>query len=156
MKTLLILSLITISSLAYAGQAPDKKAAPATPTSVAPVMPGFVPAPAGARVFFANLKNRQVIPSKFVVKFGVEGMKIVPAGALVNGTGHHHLIIDGASIPAGQIVPADATHIHFGKGQTETEIDLSPGKHKLTLQFANGAHASYGPELADTVDVVVK
>jgi hypothetical protein len=151
------LSLI-VSSIAIAGQSPTGNATAKAPTyaGAAAMPPGFVMAPKGSRVFFANLKNRQTIPTKFKVKFGVEGMKIQPAGELVTGTGHHHLIIDGNSVPMGQIVLADATHIHFGKGQTEAEIELAPGPHKLTLQFANGVHASYGPELADTVDVVVK
>jgi len=37
-------------------------------------------------------------------------------------------------------VPFDDTHLHFGKGQTEASIVLAPGKHKLTLQFANALH----------------
>jgi hypothetical protein len=156
MKTLSISLVLLAASFVYAGQSPDKNAAAPTYAGTSAPAPGFVMARKGSRVYFENLKNRQVIPRKFKVKFGVESMKVAPAGELVEGTGHHHLIIDGNTVPAGQIVPADATHIHFGKGQTEAEIELTPGKHKLTLQFANGVHASYGPELADTVDVVVK
>lgn len=112
--------------------------------------------PKGAKVSFINLKNGQTVAKKIAVKFGVSGMKVHPAGELVEGTGHHHLIIDGEPTPVGQVVVADATHIHFGKGQTETEIELAPGKHKLTLQFANGAHMSYGPSLSKTIEVTVK
>ncbi len=119
-------------------------------------IPGFEAAPAGARVFFANLKNGQTVAKKITIKFGAEGIKVQPAGEIVQGSGHHHLIIDGSAVPAGQVVPADANHIHFGKGQTETEVELTPGKHKLTLQFANGAHLSYGPQVSDTIDVNVK
>ena len=54
------------------------------------------------------------------------------------------------------MVPADATHLHFGKGQTETMLKLTPGKHTLTLQFADGAHQSYGPDLSSTITVEVK
>ena len=64
---------------------------------------------------------------------------------MLEGTGHHHLIVDGKAVPKGSVVPADATHMHFGKGQTETTLKLPPGKHTLTLQFADGAHQSYGP-----------
>jgi hypothetical protein len=157
LRCALIFSLsLVVSSIAIAGQTPSGAAKAPSYAGTAATAPGFVMAPKGSRVFFENLKNRQTIPTKFKVKFGVEGMKIQPAGELVTGTGHHHLIIDGNSVPMGQIVPADATHIHFGKGQTEAEMELSPGPHKLTLQFANGVHASYGPELADTVDVIVK
>ena len=82
-------------------------------------------------------------------------MAIHPAGELVAKTGHHHLIVDGAPIPAGKMVPVDAKHIHFGKGQTETVLKLTPGLHTLTLQFADGAHGSYGPNLSSTIQVTV-
>jgi hypothetical protein len=118
--------------------------------------PKVAPAKSGAHVSFLNLKEHQTIPQKFTVKFAVEGMKLQPAGEVTPGTGHHHLIIDGDSEPAGQVVPSDATHLHFGKGQTEAALDLKPGPHKLTLQFANGAHVSYGPDLSKSVDVIVK
>lgn len=150
MKTLLKTLFLLVSVSAFASQAPDPKApkVPGEPTT-AKVAPA-------ARVFFLNLKNGQTVPTKFKVKFGLEGMTLRPAGELASGTGHHHLIIDGNAIPAGQVVPADPTHLHFGKAQTETELELKPGKHKLVLQFADGAHISYGPEVASVVDIVVK
>lgn len=85
-------------------------------------------------------------------------VKIRPASQDINdhATGHHHLIIDGAPVPLGQVVPTDETHLHFGKGQTETTLTLKPGPHTLTLQFADGAHRSYGPELSQTIHVTVK
>ncbi|NCX89533.1 MAG: DUF4399 domain-containing protein, partial [Betaproteobacteria bacterium] len=71
-------------------------------------------------------------------------------------TGHHHLLINADSLPSGTPIPFDDTHIHFGKGQTEAEVKLPPGKYKLTMQFANGAHQSYGPQLAKSINVIVK
>jgi len=53
-------------------------------------------------------------------------------------------------------VPKDATHLHFGKAQSSTEVTLAPGKHVLTLQFADGIHRSYGSQLATTITVTVK
>lgn len=105
--------------------------------------------------YFKNLKDGQTVTSPVEIEFGVEGMKVAPAGAVVPGEGHHHLIIDGQAVPKGEVVLSDATHIHFGKGQTETSITLTPGKHTLTLQFANGAHLSYGPEMSSTISVNV-
>ena len=90
------------------------------------------------------------------VKFGVDGMAVKPAGDMSAGSGHHHLIVDGKPVPRGEVVPTDDTHIHFGKGQTETELKLAPGKHTLTMQFADGAHRSYGPDLSSTISVTVK
>lgn len=107
-------------------------------------------------VKFVQPKNGATVAPKFKVKMSVQGLKIAPVGDLKKGTGHHHLIVDGAAIPSGQIVPADANHIHFGKGQTEAELELTPGKHSLTLQFADGAHMSYGPSMSETIEVNVK
>ena len=113
--------------------------------------------PAGAKVFFKNLKAGESVSSPFKLKMGVEGMKIDTAGPLVSGTGHHHLMIDGAdSLVKGKVVAKDSVNIHFGKGQTEYELKLNPGKHKLTLQFADGIHRSYGSQMSATVEVNVK
>ena len=62
----------------------------------------------------------------------------------------------GAAVPAGTVIPSDAQHLHFGKGQTEAEVTLAPGTYKLTALFANGAHQSYGPAMSQTITVTVK
>jgi hypothetical protein len=107
-------------------------------------------------VFFISPKDGATVGKEFDVKFGIKGMKISPAGAVVPGSGHHHLIIDGVPAAKGQVVVADATHMHFGKGQTETKLKLAPGPHKLTLQFADGSHRSYGEQMSQTITVNVK
>lgn len=113
--------------------------------------------PQGARVFFANLKDGQTVSSPFTVEMGVEGIALDSAGAVVAGSGHHHLLIDaGDSIPAGEVVPKDSAHLHFGNAQTETELTLPAGTHTLTLQFADGIHRSYGSALANSITVTVK
>jgi hypothetical protein len=109
-----------------------------------------------ARVHFIEPKDGATVTSPVHVKFGVEGMKVAPAGTMTEGTGHHHLIIDGEAVPKGTVVPADDTHIHYGKGQTEADVKLPPGDHTLTMQFADGAHRSYGPEMSSTIKVHVK
>ena len=123
-------------------------------TQAVPALPAI---PAGAKVYFKNLKNGEPVKSPLKVEMGVDGMKLDTAGAIVVGSGHHHLLIDaGDSIPAGTVVPKDSTHLHFGKAQSAAEITLAPGKHVLTLQFADGIHRSYGGALAKTINVTVK
>lgn len=107
-------------------------------------------------VKFVEPMNGAKVSQKFKVKMGVDGYTIGPVGDLAKGKGHHHLIVDSGPIAEGTVVPADKTHIHFGKGQTETEVELTPGKHKLTLQFADGAHRSYGPAMSQTIEVTVQ
>jgi hypothetical protein len=111
----------------------------------------------GQKVFFANLKDGQSVTSPLTVEFGVEGMVVEPAGEIKKNSGHHHLLIDHDFSPAGTVVPpADSTQLHFGKGQLSTQINLAPGKHKLTMQFANGAHMSYGEKMSTSITVSVE
>lgn len=107
-------------------------------------------------VSFIEPANGATVSSPFKVKFGVMGMEVKPAGDMSEKTGHHHLLINAEPIKAGESVPFDETHLHFGKGQTETEVKLAPGTYTLTLQFANGAHQSYGPAGSNTIKVTVK
>ena len=118
----------------------------------------FRPPGGPGKVYFKNLKDAATVPSTVNIEFGVEGLKVRPAGEdpLDHTSGHHHLIIDARPIATGQPVPLDDKDLHFGKGQTEAEITLPPGRHTLTLQFADGAHRSYGPKWAATVTVNVK
>jgi hypothetical protein len=112
-------------------------------------------ATAQERVFFEGLADGATVTSPLKVKFGLEGMKIGPLGDMTDKLGHHHLLINSSAIKGGESIPADEKHVHFGKGQTETEIALPPGKHTLTLQFGNGAHQSYGPGMSKTITVNV-
>jgi hypothetical protein len=126
------------------------------PDSTAAITP-LPDVPAGAKVYFKNLKDGQTVKSPFKVEMGIDGLKLDTAGAIVAGSGHHHLLIDaGDSIPAGQVVPKDANHLHFGKAQSSTDVTLPAGKHVLTLQFADGIHRSYGSKLATTITVTVQ
>ena len=115
----------------------------------------FVPLPAGVSVKILEPKDGATVKSPFKVVFQVTGATIKPAGPPEAGTGHHHLIIDQPLVAAGQVTTADATHIHYGKGQTEAVIELGSGEHTLTLQFADGLHRSYGPQGAHTIKVRV-
>ena len=100
--------------------------------------------------------NGATVSSPFKLRFGVKGMVVAPAGDIVPNSGHHHLVVNGEAVPAGQSVPFTERSLHFGKGQTETEISLPPGTYTLTAQFANGAHQSYGKPMSQTIRVTVK
>lgn len=110
-----------------------------------------------SKVFFVTPKEGDTVEKTFKVQFGLKGMKVRPAGedATDKTSGHHHLIVDGKSVNDSEVVPTDPSHLHFGKGQTETELTLPPGKHTLTLQFADGAHRSYG-KMSATIHITVK
>lgn len=107
------------------------------------------------KVFFAEPKDGAEIKGPVKVVMRVEGMKIQPAGEVVEGTGHHHILINKDFFHPGQVIPTDDTHRHYGKGDTEAVLDLPPGDYKLTLQFADGLHRSYGKDLSATINVKV-
>ncbi len=153
--TVTLLVALTSTAAFAAGRAPATAAQSGANKPTTNAIASETTTPGVNRVKFIEPVNGAKVPTKFKIKMGVEGYSIAALGTMTKGTGHHHLIIDGAAIPEGKIVPTDKTHIHFGKGQTETEIELTPGKHKLTLQFADGAHRSFGPGMSETIEVEV-
>ncbi len=128
-----------------------------THTAVKAEEPAMPEVPAGSMVFFKNLKNGETVSSPVKVEMGTKGISIDSAGAVKPNSGHFHILIDAEdSIPTGQVVPKDSAHLHFGNAQVVTELKLPAGKHKLALQFADGAHRSYGSKLDTTVTINVK
>ena len=112
--------------------------------------------PDSAKVFFVNLKDGQKIKSPFKVQMGVQGIALDSAGAIKQASGHHHIIVDADAPNAGDVIPKDSLRLHFGNAQKEAELKLTPGQHKLTLQYADGIHRSYGNKLASSVTVTVQ
>ncbi len=112
----------------------------ATPAATAEATAAATSAPVAPRVFFRVPTDNAIVPPTFTVEMGADGLTVEPAGDIHEGAGHFHILIDAPFIDAGQVVPKDETHLHFGAGQTETELTLTPGDHILRLQFADGAH----------------
>ena len=168
MKSTLLPLLITLLALAAACSPAENKTEPAasgemttqsqkehTEHDASSTTTESAKKPVG-KIMFVTPQDGATVKSPFKVEMGIEGMTVMPAGEMKEHTGHHHLIIDGPAIASGEVVPKDETHMHFGKGQTSTEVTLKPGKHTLTLQFADGAHKSYGPDMSSTINVTVE
>ena len=107
-------------------------------------------------VRFLEPADGATVGSPFKVRFAVDGMEVKPAGDMAANTGHHHLLINAEPLKTGESVPFDDKHLHFGKGQTEAEVKLAPGSYVLTMQFANGAHQSYGAPMSKSIKITVK
>jgi hypothetical protein len=115
------------------------------------------PAPDGARVYFIDLEDGAVVSSPLVVRFGLEGMGVAPAGVSQPHTGHHHLLIDADLSDSSQPVPSDEHHRHFGGGQTEVSVELSPGEHTLQLVLGDHLHIPHQPPVvSQRITVTVK
>ncbi len=125
-------------------------------TSSAHAAGGNQPPAAAQGVYIVAPADGSTVSSPFKVQFGVKGMAVSPAGTVAEGSGHYHLLINADVIPKGDVIPADAQHLHFGKGQTETELKLDPGTYKLTVLFADGLHKSYGSDMSASISLTVK
>jgi hypothetical protein len=114
-------------------------------------------APADAELYIITPKDSETVASPLTVRFGLRGMGIAPAGVAAENTGHHHLLIDTAPPAFDRPIPADAKHVHFGKGQTEAVITLAPGQHRLQLLLADHLHIPHDPPvMSKPVTVTVK
>jgi hypothetical protein len=114
--------------------------------------------PAGAEISILEPQDGAVVSGPVMVRFGIKGMDIAPAGEVKDNSGHFHLLIDTDELPAaGQPIPKDGHHLHFGKGQTETMLTLAPGKHTLQLELGDGAHVPHiPPVISKRITITVK
>lgn len=104
------------------------QAAPATTTKAVP------------EIYFHAPLDGDTVSTTVAVVFGLRNYGVAPAGVKMSNTGHFHVLIDAESPAPGVVVPADARHIHYGMGQIESSITLTPGTHTLRLVLADHEH----------------
>ena len=100
--------------------------------------------PEGAKVYIISPTDGETVGTEVLVKFGLSGMGVAPAGTDKENTGHHHLIIDGEKLPDLD-KPMGSDVMHFGGGQTEKLIKLEKGKHTLQMILGNYMHVPHNP-----------
>ena len=103
------------------------------------------------KVYFINLKDGDELKSPFLIQFGLSGKGIAPAGIDIDNTGHHHLLINVDEVNYSMPIPSSKQHLHFGLGQTETKLNLPPGKHKLQLILGDKYHVPHDPPLVSEI-----
>lgn len=108
------------------------------------------PAADGAQAYIVSPADGSTVPTTFNVIFGLQGMGVAPAGVQVNNTGHHHLLIDGAAMPDLNM-PLGANVTHFGAGQTQTTLTLTPGVHTLQLILGDHLHIPHNPPVVSEI-----
>ena len=138
-STWLMFSAALVTSTAMAQQPAPAAAAASMATSA--------PAAVHAEVYLISPKDGVHTHSPVTVRFGLKGLGIAPAGVKFDNTGHHHLLVDTdlEAVKMDAPLPASDKVLHFGKGQTETELKLAPGKHTLQLVFADYMHVPLNP-----------
>lgn len=108
-------------------------------------------------VYFVALEENEMVKSPVLVRFGLRGMGVAPAGANLPKTGHHHLVIDAPLPPLDQPLPADDHNRHFGGGQTEAVLELPKGRHTLQLVLADYRHIPHDPPvISEPLTIVVE
>ena len=121
------------------------------------VMPR-TPAAEGARAYIQFPASGATVSSPFIVRFGLSGIGVAPAGVQVANTGHHHLLVNITEMPPlGLPLPASESVIHFGLGQTETQVELPPGQHRLQLVLGDWIHTPHDPPvMSEVVTITVE
>jgi hypothetical protein len=100
--------------------------------------------PENAKVYIISPADGESVNETLTIKYGLQGMGVAPAGVEKENTGHHHLLIDGETVPALD-KPMGSEVKHFGGGQTEATIQLTKGKHTLQLILGNHMHVPHNP-----------
>ncbi|MEP2027376.1 MAG: DUF4399 domain-containing protein [Paracoccaceae bacterium] len=131
-------------------------------------LPAFsqnTPSNPDAKVYFANLQDGATVSSPITIIFGLSGMGVAPAGTEKDNTGHHHLLIDRPPMGQGEDgadeliygIPSDEHHMHFGGGQTEVTLELTPGSHTLQLVLGDLGHVAHAtPIMSEVITITVE
>ena len=152
--TLMIAGCTPESAPEAPAEAPAEMAAPAAAPPAQAVM--RTSAPAGAEAYIIEPADGAAVASPFTVAFGLRGIGVAPAGINLPNTGHHHLLIDRELTNFDSPIPADSQHVHFGLGQTETTVELAPGRHELRLVLGDHLHMPHDPPvMSDVVTITV-
>ena len=121
---------------------PALLAAAASPAAFA----GTTPASKDAYLYIITPLDGQRLRGAFLCRFGLRNMGVAPAGVATPNTGHHHLLIDvDEPLNTEVAIMADKKHVHFGVGQTETRLELPPGRHTLQLVLGDASHVAFDP-----------
>jgi hypothetical protein len=134
--------LLLAASVLFVAACGDEAATPTATTQ-----------PSGPAVFFEGPADGASVTNPVAVTFGTAEFALEPAGEVHEHAGHLHVMVDTPCVQAGQPIPKDGQHLHFGKGQTEGSIDLPAGEHTLCLQAGDGSHTAL--DLTDEITVTV-
>jgi hypothetical protein len=104
------------------------------------------PAPPDAYVYIGWPNDGQTLSAgRIKIWFGARNIGVAPAGVNFRHAGHHHLLINVPLPPLDEPIPNTNNHVHFGAGQTEAFIDLTPGTYTLQLLMGDADHVPHNP-----------
>ena len=108
----------------------------------------FPPSDINESLYIVSPKDGDKVTNPVKIIFGLKGMGVAPAGTISKNTGHHHLLINLDKLPDLNLpLPGSKNLIHFGLGQTETEVKLKKGTNTLQLILGDYMHKPHQPAL---------
>lgn len=123
-----------------------KTAALSTVAASAPAWAAKTPSSKETLLYIISPRDGERVHGAFWCRFGLRGMGVTHAGDATPNLGHHHLLIDVTEpLDPEEPIPSDRNHLHFGAGQTETRLDLAPGRHTLQLVLGDAEHMLFVP-----------
>jgi|TARA_B100000768_G_scaffold84160_1_gene79577 hypothetical protein len=133
-KIIYFIFLLSITSLSYSGNNEEKS------------------------IKIEGVENGKTYSSPIKLNFIVKNMRVLKAGVNEKNSGHHHLLINLKDLPDLKLsLPMTKNIIHFGKGQTSTNLELKPGKHTIQLLFADYSHTPHEkPLITDKITFFIK
>jgi hypothetical protein len=112
-------------------------------------------APGDTKVYFIAPKNGYITRGPVVVRFGLVGMFVAPAGVEKENAGHHHLLIDTGLPKMHEGTPSDPKHLHFGEDETQSTLRFQRSRSATGelvaafLQDQIDKFASCNPKIAE-------
>lgn len=147
MRTIPLMAVLlpSLAQISVTADAQETEALPRTPS------------PSSAEVYFLSPEDGASVSSPVLVRFGLRGMGVAPAGIEAPNTGHHHLLINvDEPPPLGLPLAATDQVRHFGLGQTEAELELEPGEYRLQLVLGDARHVPHDPPVRSaTITITV-
>ena len=133
-KIIYFIFLLSITSLSYGGNNEEKS------------------------IKLEGVENGKTYSSRIKLNFIIKNMRVLKAGVNEKNSGHHHLLINLKDLPDLKLsLPMTKNIIHFGKGQTSTNLKLKPGKHTIQLLFADYSHTPHEkPLITDKITFFIK
>jgi hypothetical protein len=109
-------------------------------------------------IYIISPKSGAEVINPVKVIFGLKGVGVAPAGTKKTNTGHHHLLINLEKLPdLKSPLPSNENLIHFGLGQTETEVRLKKGINTLQLVLGDHMHKPHEPPLiSKKIKIIVR
>jgi len=141
------LIMLVLAAVACAPDEPPRTDPPAASTPDGGLKSLRKPAPDGALAYIISPDNGARVTSPVRVLFGLKGIGVAPAGVEKPDTGHHHLLVDTELTNPDVPLPNDGQHLHFGNGQTEVLLPLTPGSHRLQLVLGDYLHLPHEPPI---------